>query len=52
MGAVQSDTSAGPSIAPTGVPMSVPTGGALGAEMRGIDLRHLDDAEFAAVHAA
>ncbi len=45
MGAVQSDTSAGPSIAPTGVPM-------VGAEMRGIDLRHLDDAEFAAVHAA
>ncbi|HUA77086.1 MAG TPA: TauD/TfdA family dioxygenase, partial [Acetobacteraceae bacterium] len=48
MEAVQSDTSAGPSIAP----MGVPTGGALGAEMRGIDLRHLDDAEFAAVHAA
>jgi taurine dioxygenase len=30
----------------------VPTGAALGAEIRGIDLRHLDDAAFAAVHNA
>ena len=30
----------------------VPTGAALGAEMQGVDLRRMDDALFAAVHAA
>ncbi len=39
-------------MAPMAVPEIVSTGAALGAEMRGIDLRHLDEAGFAAVHAA
>ena len=30
----------------------VPTGTALGAELRGVDLRHVDDAAFAAIHRA
>jgi len=30
----------------------VPTGAALGAEMRGVDLRQIDDATFAAIHRA
>jgi taurine dioxygenase len=29
-----------------------PTGAALGAEIRGVDLKHLDDATFAAIHRA
>jgi taurine dioxygenase len=31
-------------------PQIVPTGAALGAEMRGVDLRHVDDAAFATLH--
>ena len=30
----------------------IPTGAALGAEMRGVDLRAIDDAAFAAIHRA
>src|SRR6202046_3593567 len=30
----------------------VPTGAALGAEAQGVDLRHVDDATFAAIHRA
>jgi taurine dioxygenase len=30
----------------------VPTGGGVGAEVRGVDLRHIDDALFAAIHRA
>jgi taurine dioxygenase len=30
----------------------IPTGAALGAELRGVDLRHVDDADFAAIHRA
>mgnify|MGYP001039492647 FL=1 len=30
----------------------VPTGAALGAEIRGVDLRHVTDAQFAAIHQA
>jgi taurine dioxygenase len=35
-----------------GVPMVVPTGGGLGAEIRGVDLRRLGDDAFAAIHRA
>ena len=30
----------------------IPSGAALGAELRGVDLRHLDDAEFSALKRA
>ena len=37
----------------TGGPLSVlPTGAALAAEVRGVDLRQVDDADFAAIHQA
>jgi taurine dioxygenase len=35
-----------------GVPVVVPTGGGLGAEIRGVDLRRLGDDAFAAIHRA
>ena len=30
----------------------IPTGGVLGAELRGVDLRHIDDADFALINRA
>src|SRR5665213_1298934 len=30
----------------------IPTGAALGAELRGVDLRHIDDQDFAVIHRA
>src|SRR5665213_1737017 len=30
----------------------IPTGAALGAELRGVDLRHIDDTDFAAINRA
>jgi taurine dioxygenase len=36
----------------TDKPLVVATGGGLGAEIRGVDLRQLDDAAFAAIHRA
>jgi taurine dioxygenase len=41
-----------PVISTAGVPLVVPTGGALGAEIRGVDLRRLGDTAFAAIHRA
>ncbi len=35
-----------------GIPVVVPTGGGLGAEIRGVDLRRLGDETFAAIHRA
>jgi hypothetical protein len=33
-------------------PLVIATGGALGAEIRGVDLRRLGDGAFAAIHRA
>lgn len=40
------------SVRTTAEPEVVPMGGALGAEVRGVDLRHLDERTFATIYAA